>query len=352
MTNNVVLVTGGAGYIGSHVCKALANSGFLPVAYDNLCSGNAEAVKWGPFERGDIRNRARLAEVIAAYKPSSVMHFAALIRVGDSVANPAEFYDNNIAGSWCLLEEARAARIASMVFSSTAAVYGNPETATLSEDHPLRPINAYGHTKLAMENMIRDYATAYPMHYAIMRYFNAAGADPQVESGSAYKQDSHIIPLLMQVASGAMPEIKVFGTDYDTPDGTALRDYIHVTDLAAAHVLALKHIRRTGQNLTLNLGTNSGHSVRNVIDVARAVTRHRIPALVADRRAGDPDVLVANAMRARAVLGWHPAFSGIDTIVETAWKWRSLQNLHGRTGAFAARAHREQGPAQVRKQAA
>jgi len=325
MNNNIVLVTGGAGYVGSHVCKLLSNKGFLPIAYDNLCSGNASHVKWGPLEEGDVRDRAKLAEVLQRYNPGAIMHFAALIQVGESVTNPAKYYDNNVFGSYCLLEEARLHGIKNMVFSSTAAVYGKPVSDSIHENHPLQPINPYGHTKLAMENMIRDYAAAHGLNYAILRYFNAAGADVDADVGTAYKIDTHIIPLLMRVASGHMDEIKVFGTDYNSPDGTAVRDYIHVQDLAEAHVLALRHIRENNTSLTLNLGTDKGHTVQDVVNMVRHVTRHPIPARKTSRRAGDPDVLVANAARARSVLNWQPSRSDLNTIIATAWKWRQKQ---------------------------
>ena len=323
--NRIVLVTGGAGYIGSHVCKALAQSGFLPITYDNLCSGNEEAVKWGPFEHGDIRDRKRLAEVIRTYNPASIMHFAALIQVAESVNDPSTYYDNNVHGSHCLLEEARLHGIRNMVFSSTAAVYGTPDCDVISEDAQLKPINPYGHTKLAMENMIRNYAQAYDFNTAILRYFNAAGADPEGELGTAYRKDTHIIPLLMKVASGDMDGFKIFGNDYNTPDGTALRDYIHVTDLADAHIRALRHIMREDESLTLNIGTNQGRSVREVLDAARHVTSKPILAEECDRRAGDPDILVADARSANKVLSWHPQYSDIETIIRTAWNWRQRQ---------------------------
>lgn len=334
MNEKVVLVTGGAGYIGSHACKTLKSNGFFPVTYDNLCSGNEAAVKWGPLEIGDIRDRAALSAVITKYKPASIMHFAALIKVGDSVTNPAEFYDNNIHGSQCLLEEARKFGIKNMVFSSTAAVYGTPLSDAITESHPLRPINPYGNSKLAMENMIRDYSEAYGLHYAILRYFNAAGADEDGQIGTAYKMDSHLIPLLMQVASDKMPEIKVFGTDYDTHDGTAIRDYIHVMDLAEAHVLALRHMIRNKENLTLNLGTNRGQSVFDVLETVRRITGHKVPANEFERRQGDPSVLVANASEAQRILNWQPLYSDIETIVATAWAWRKKQNKQGHRGAF------------------
>lgn len=322
----IVLVTGGAGYIGSHVCKALSQSGFVPVVYDNLCSGNEAAVQWGPLERGDIRDRARLAEVIGKYNPVAVMHFAALIQVGESVKNPSLFYDNNVNGSLCLIEEARLHDIKHIVFSSTAAVYGNSNPGFLKEDSSLSPINPYGQTKLTTENMIRDYADAYDLNYTILRYFNAAGADADAQIGTSYKVDTHLIPLLMRVASNVMPEIKIFGDDYDTADGTAVRDYVHVSDLARAHVLALKNSLDNGAQLTLNLGTNRGFSVMEVIEMARRVTGHAVPAVKHSRRIGDPAVLVANAVKAQKVLKWTPEFSSLENIVETAWAWRCAQN--------------------------
>ena len=332
--NNIVLVTGGAGYIGSHVCQALKEKGFLPVTYDNLCTGNRQAVKFGPFEEGDLRDRARLAEVMAKYKPVAVMHFAALIQVAESVEEPAKYYDNNVYGSFCLLEEARAHGIENMVFSSTAAVYGNPEVVPLREDHPKKPINPYGQTKLAMEGMIRDYATAYGSRFAILRYFNAAGADLEGNLGSAYVKDTHITALLTQVAAGMREDFKIFGTDYDTEDGTAVRDYVHIADLAEAHILSLKHIMAGKESLTLNLGTNSGHSVRNALEAARKVTGHPIPAEESPRRAGDPPLLVADATQARQVLGWEPKFSDLETIIGSAWAWRKKQLKYGRQEAF------------------
>ncbi len=338
MSGQTILVTGGAGYIGSHVCKQLVSAGHLPVVYDNLCTGNRGAVKWGPFEQGDIRDRARLSSVIRRYRTTTVMHFAALIQVADSVINPALYYENNVYGTSCLLEEMRIAGIRSCVFSSTAAVYGLPQATLLDEDHPLAPINPYGRTKLAAENMIRDYAAAYGINVAILRYFNAAGADIDHELGTAYPKDTHLVPLIMQVASGLRRDIQVFGSDYPTPDGTAMRDYIHVVDLANAHVRALDAV--TGGKIqgatTLNLGIGTGYSVQQVIDRARAVTGHPILAEISDRRAGDPPVLVADASRARDVLGWVPQHSDLDTILSTAWAWRQKQNALGRTGAFTA----------------
>lgn len=336
-----ILVTGGAGYIGSHTCKALYEAGFTPVVYDNLSSGNAGAVKWGPLEKGDIRDTFHLGKVLDKYKPAAIMHFAAFIQVGQSVSDPSIYYNNNVHGSWCLLDQAGTHGIRHLVFSSTAAVYGMPETPLISEDHPLAPINPYGNTKLAMENMIRDYGAAYSMSYAILRYFNAAGADPEGELGTAYPKDTHIIPLLMQTATGEREQIDIFGDDYPTPDGTAVRDYIHVSDLATAHVLSLKHILAGQGNLTLNLGTSSGFSVRQVLETSRSVTGQEIRAEDKPRRPGDPAVLVADAGASRRILGWRPTLSTLETIVGTAWDWQQKKKLYGKEGAFMAGAAME-----------
>lgn len=325
MDNDKILVTGGAGYIGSHVCKALKQQGYTPVVYDNLCSGNVSAIKWGPFEEGDIRDRNRLSQVIETHKPQAIMHFAALIQVAESVIEPSLYYNNNVYGSFCLLEEAKKHNIKHMVFSSTAAVYGYPDTFPIPENSPKAPINTYGQTKLMMEQMIQDYSSAYGLSHAILRYFNAAGADPDCEAGTAYKKDTHIIPLLMNVASNLMPAIKIFGTDYNTPDGTAIRDYLHVSDLADVHILALKHILSGKGNLTLNVGTNQGLSVKEVVEIARSITGHPIPADLADRRVGDPPILIADATQAREILQWNPVHSSPETIIKTAWAWKQKQ---------------------------
>ncbi len=335
MSFPTILVTGGAGYIGSHACKALKNNGFTPITYDSLVTGNAEAVKWGPLEQGDIRDRDRLKAVFAQYKPAAVMHFAALIQVGESVSAPALYYDNNVYGSYCLLEEARAAGVKQMVFSSTAAVYGIPQTNLITEDHPKTPINPYGNTKLAMENMIRDYAAAYGINYAILRYFNAAGADAEGDLGTAYKVYTHLVPLMMQAADGEIPEMKIFGNDYPTADGTAMRDFIHVTDLVDAHVLALKHMQADKGNLTLNLGTNKATSILEMLSAAKDVLGKPVPASMFPRRAGDPPVLAADASAARATLGWTPHHSDIRNILATAWSWQHKLRAHGRAGALS-----------------
>lgn len=334
MENETVLVTGGAGYIGSHVCKALSKKGYLPVCYDNLISGNKEAVKWGPFEEGDVRDEARVVQVIKNYNPSAIMHFAALIQVAESVSNPDLYYDCNVAGSYTLLKCAKNNDLAKLVFSSTAAVYGIPEHPLIKEDHPLRPINPYGNTKLAMENMIRDFSASYGMNYAILRYFNAAGADSDIETGTAYPKDTHILPILMNVAIEQSDSFNVFGNDYQTPDGTAIRDYVHVSDLAEAHILALESISQTKQNMTLNFGTSHGISVHELLETARKVTGQPIPAILSDRRPGDPDILVADSSQAKKLLNWSPLQSSAENIIRTAWNWRKKQAKYGRIGAY------------------
>ncbi len=325
MSKQTILVTGGAGYIGSHVCKALYERGYTPITYDNLCSGNISAVQWGPLEEGDIRNRPQLKAVIEKYKPAAIMHFAALIQVAESVQDPGKYYHNNLYGSLCLLEEARECNIKNLVFSSTAAVYGIPKTCPIPEDAEQSPVNPYGNSKLSMERMVEDFSKGYGLNYAVLRYFNAAGADPECQTGTAYKIDTHLIPLIMQVAQKQLPLIKLFGRDYDTTDGTAVRDYIHVSDLAEAHVLALEYITSGKGNLTLNLGTNKGYSVLEVIDAARKVTGKDIPVHECERRSGDPDQLIADCSRAKEILKWQPKYSDLTTIIETAWEWKQKQ---------------------------
>jgi UDP-glucose-4-epimerase GalE len=316
-----VLVTGGAGYIGSHACKALAEAGFVPVVYDNLGIGNRWAVRWGPLEEGDILDGDRLAAVFAAYRPVAVMHFAALALVGESVTDPGKYYRNNVVGAINLLDAARGAG-AVFVFSSTCATYGIPERVPIDEDTPQQPINPYGTTKLMIEQALTDYGAAYGLRSASLRYFNAAGADPDGEIGEARAIETHLVPLMMEAILGRRPPLKVFGTDYPTPDGTAVRDYVHVTDLAAAHVRALRYLLGGGGSIALNLGTGRGHSVLEVIAAAEAGTGRRVPHDFGPRRAGDPPVLVADPRRSVAVLDLDLAgFRSLEEIVATAWRW-------------------------------
>ena len=321
-----VLVTGGAGYIGSHACKALAAAGFVPVAYDNLEHGHEELVRWGPLIHADIADRARLDIVMSEFKPVAVMHFAAHTFVGESVADPKKYYRNNVVGALTLFEAAVAAGIEAVVFSSTAAVYGVPETTPIPETTPKQPINPYGRSKLMTEQILRDFDGAYGLRSVCLRYFNAAGADPAGEVGEDHEPETHLIPRALMAAAGRIPHLDLFGTDYPTPDGTALRDYIHVTDLAQAHVTALRYLREVGASDAFNLGTGHGYSVREIIAAAGRVTRRAVPVREGPRRAGDPPSLVADPSRARTRLGLDTSHSGIDTIVQTAWRWYQARN--------------------------
>jgi UDP-glucose-4-epimerase GalE len=318
---STILVTGGAGYVGSHACKALAAAGHTPVAYDNLSRGHREFARWGPLETGDIGDGAKLDEVIARHRVEAVMHFAALAYVGESVEQPALYYRNNVGGTLELLEAMRRAGVGLLVFSSTCATYGVPVRMPITEDAEQRPINPYGMTKLVIERVLRDYGAAYGLRSVALRYFNAAGCDPDGEIGENHDPETHLIPRVLMAADGTIPHVEVFGTDYPTPDGTCLRDYVHVTDLAAGHLQALDYLKRGGATTAVNLGAGRGFSVREVIAAAERVTSRRIPLREAARRAGDPPVLVADATRARTLLGFAPRFNEIEPIVETAWRW-------------------------------
>jgi len=317
-----ILVTGGAGYIGSHACKASDAAGFMPVSFENLVYGHESAVKWGPLERGDISDADRLDEIFSAHKPAAVMHFAAYAYVGESVSDPAKYYANNVSGTLALLEAMRRHGVRNIVFSSTCATYGNPQRLPLTEDHPQAPINPYGRTKLAIEWALQDYCAAYGMNAVALRYFNAAGADPDAETGEDHDPETHLIPLVLEAAAGRRPHISIFGDDYDTPDGTCIRDYIHVTDLADAHLRALRALEKGEGFAAYNLGNEVGVSVKEVIEVARRVTGRDIPVQMAPRRPGDPARLVADSARAHAELGWRAGeLSGIYRIIESAWRW-------------------------------
>jgi UDP-arabinose 4-epimerase len=318
-SNRCVLVTGGAGYIGSHACKALAEAGYGPVVYDNLLYGHPWAVKWGPLERGDVADRAALDRVISRYEPEAVMHFAAFTYVGESVLDPGKYYRNNVAGSLTLLEAMRDHGIGKIVFSSTAAVYGLPGEGLISEKTDLSPINPYGASKLMVERMIRDFGRAHGISSVILRYFNAAGADPESGIGEDHDPETHLVPLVLGAGLGGRRKaITVFGDDYDTPDGTCIRDYIHVCDLADAHVKALEYGKGDG---IFNLGIGRGFSVKEVIAVAEEVIGRPIPTEIGRRREGDPPRLVADAAAARKALNWEPRFGDLRMIIETAWRW-------------------------------
>jgi UDP-glucose-4-epimerase GalE len=325
-----VLVTGGAGYVGSHTCKALAALGYLPVSLDSLVRGHRWAVQWGPLVEGGITDAAALDHIFSAYRPKAVIHFAAYAYVGESVENPALYYQNNVAGSMALLEAMRRNGCANIIFSSSCTTYGIPCQVPISEDHPQFPINPYGRSKLMMEQIIQDYGRAYGIRSAILRYFNAAGADPEGQIGEDHDPETHLIPIVLQTAGGQRREVEVFGSDYGTPDGTAIRDYVHVTDLGAAHVLALQYLMGVGQSLCANLGTGQGYSVLEVIEAVRQVTGRPVAYRAVDRRPGDPPALVARADLARSLLGWRPEFTDIKTTISTAWNWcQSRANTQG-----------------------
>ena len=318
---SIVLVAGGAGYIGSHSCKALHAAGYQPVVFDNLSTGHDWAVRWGPLEIGDVRDAAALQDVIARHRPVAIVHFAADALVGESVTDPAKYYRNNTLGSFTLLETARGAGIRHVVFSSTCASYGIPSVIPISEDHPQSPINAYGSSKLAVEHMLAHYAPAYGLSSVSLRYFNAAGASPDGDLGEEHDPETHLIPLAIGAALGTRPPLQIFGTDYDTPDGTAIRDYIHVCHLADAHVAALRYLLAGGETIRVNLGTGRGMSVREIVALVGELTGHPVPIQEAPRRAGDPPVLVANAARAASLLGWQPRLNTPRDIVESACRW-------------------------------
>ncbi len=321
MKTPTVLVTGGAGYIGSHTCKALAAAGFTPVTVDNLVYGHEWAVKWGPLLKGDIQDGVRLDQAFDVYKPVAVIHFAAFAYVGESVASPDKYYGNNVAGTIALLNAMRRHQCRNLVFSSTCATYGVPQTVPIREDHEQRPINPYGWSKLMVEQIIRDYERAYGMRHVVLRYFNAAGADPEKQIGEDHDPETHLIPLVIQTVMKQRGYVEIFGTDYPTPDGTAIRDYIHVSDLATAHVLALQYLLDGEGSVAVNLGTGQGHSVLEVIRAVEAVSGAKVSARQSPRRAGDPPSLVADPSRAAATLGWRARFDSIDPIVESAFRW-------------------------------
>ena len=320
-----ILIVGGAGYIGSQTAKAVARAGLEPVVLDNLVYGHRWAARWGPLIEGDIGDRALVDRVIREHKVTAVIHFAAYTYVGESVQDPRKYFRNNVGGTLALLDAMVDGGVRDIVFSSTAAIYGDPIQVPIPEDHPHKPINPYGETKLAVERVLHWYGGAYSLRYAALRYFNAAGADPEGEVGEVHDPESHLIPLAIGAVLGRAPALKVFGTDYPTPDGTAIRDYIHVADLAEAHLLALGRLGNGETELALNLGTGKGHSVREVIASIEKVSGRQVPRVEVGRRAGDPPSLVADAGRARESLGWTPKYAELDTIVEHAFRWQEKQ---------------------------
>lgn len=315
-----ILVVGGAGYIGAHVVKMLCGRGHAVTVYDNLSKGHRAAVRAVPFVKGDLGDRKKLRKLFSAQKFDAVMHFAAFIEVGESVLNPAKYYDNNFTRVLVLLEEMLSAGIKHFVFSSTAAVFGNPVAARIDENHPKNPINPYGESKLMLERALAAYETAYGLRSVIFRYFNAAGADDGGKMGESHTPETHLIPLVLQAAAGKRESIKVFGTDYPTPDGTCVRDYIHVNDLASAHILGLERMVKENASDNFNLGSGAGFSVKEIIDAAKKVTGRDFKVDYAPKRAGDPAVLIAAPQKAERVLGWARRYD-LQKIIKTAWNW-------------------------------
>ncbi len=328
-----LLVTGGAGYIGSHAVLALLAAGHRVVVLDNLVYGHRQVVPpEATFVEGDIADRALVDRVLSDHAIDAVMHFSAYAYVGESVTDPRKYYHNNVLATMTLLDAMLAAGIHQFVFSSTCATYGVPESVPIREDAPQRPINPYGWTKLMVERILADYDRAYGLRSVVFRYFNAAGADPEGRTGEDHDPETHLIPLVLDAAAGRREAITVFGTDYDTPDGTCVRDYIHVADLAEAHVRGMEHLRGGGVSEAFNLGNGAGYSVREVIDTAQRVTGREIPVVEGPRRAGDPPRLVGSAEKARRTLGWQPRYADLETIVRHAWAWHENRTAaHGNT---------------------
>ncbi len=322
-----ILIVGGAGYVGSHAARLLDRAGHQVWILDNLSRGHRAAALSGRLLEVDVQDRVRVRQILRDKRIDAVMHFAAFALVGESVADPSMYYQNNVIAALQLLEAMRDAEVKRFVFSSTTATYGEPARIPIGEDTPQQPINPYGFTKLVIERALADYAHAYGLGYAALRYFNAAGADPSGELGEDHDPETHLIPIVLQVALGQRPHITVFGDDYPTPDGTCIRDYVHVNDLADAHLKALERLQ-PGKGICLNLGTGKGYSVREVIDACRLVTGHAIPEVMGTRRPGDPSQLVADARRAQAELGWVPKYTEIKEIVATAWNWHK-RHPHG-----------------------
>ncbi len=317
----MILVTGGAGYIGSHINKMLAREGYETVVFDNLVYGHREAVKWGTLEVGDLADQKRLNEIFEKYQIDGVFHFAAYAYVGESVVNPSKYYNNNVANTLHLLDAMKRHQVKNLVFSSTCATYGVPEQMPVTDEMEQRPINPYGASKLMIERILADYHQAYGLNYCCLRYFNAAGADPEGEVGESHTPETHLIPLILAAAAKDLDVVRVFGTDYPTRDGSCIRDYIHVTDLADAHLRAMDYLRRGGESTCMNLGNCVGNSVLEVIEAAKEVTGREIPTVREGRRAGDPPILVGDAGKAEKILGWKPQYGDIRVILEHAWKW-------------------------------
>ena len=317
----MILIVGGAGYIGSHLNKEINKKGIETIILDNLSYGHRDFVKWGTFEKGDLGNIDDIRAVFKKYPIEAVMHFAAFTYVGESVEDPQKYYQNNVKNTLNLLQVMLEENVKYIVFSSTCATYGNPVEIPITESHPQNPINPYGKGKLMVETVLKDYSDAYRLKYASLRYFNAAGADPEGEVGELHDPETQLIPLILDVAAGRREDIIIFGTDYDTPDGTCIRDYIHVTDLAEAHILALEYLQNGGESDFFNLGNGNGFSVKEVIETAEEITGKHIKAAEAQRTAGDPPILVGSSTKAKETLNWNPKYDELSKIIETAWNW-------------------------------
>ncbi|MBY5334296.1 UDP-glucose 4-epimerase GalE [Rhizobium leguminosarum] len=313
-----ILVTGGAGFIGSHICKALSRAGMIPVTYDNLSTGHADSVRWGPLIRAELADAATLRRTLAEFSPDCVIHCGANAYVGESVDMPRKYYRNNVVGSLTLLEACLDQDIERIVFSSSCATYGVPASLPIREESPQHPVNPYGRTKLIFEMALEDFAAAYGIRFAALRYFNAAGADPDGELAERHHPETHLIPRALLAAAGRLERLDIFGTDYATEDGTCVRDYVHVSDLAQAHLAAVNHLMAGGGSLSVNLGSGRGTSVREILEAIRRASGREVPVNYRARRAGDPPILFANTARAKAELGFAPVFSDIDTIIRTA----------------------------------
>jgi len=317
----MILIVGGAGYIGSHLNKEISKKGIKTVIFDNLSYGHKDFIKWGIFEQGDLSNIEDIRSVFRKYPIEAVMHFAAFTYVGESVEDPQKYYMNNVKNTLNLLQVMLEENVNYFVFSSTCATYGNPVEIPITESHPQNPINPYGKGKLMVETVLKDYSDAYGFKYASLRYFNAAGADPDGEIGELHDPETHLIPLILDVAAGKREDVKIFGTDYDTPDGTCIRDYIHVTDLAEAHILALEYLQKGGESNVFNLGNGNGFSVKEVIETAKEITGKDIKAVESNRRPGDPPILIGSSKKAMEILNWKPKYHDLSKIIETAWNW-------------------------------
>jgi len=321
-----VLITGGAGYIGSHTAKALAKAGLYPVVVDNLQRGHRGSVQWGPLIEADIADREVMRKVFQRYPIEAVVHFAAFAYVGESMRTPDLYFRNNVVNTLNLLDAMRDEGVGKIVFSSSCATYGYPRQIPIPEDHVQHPVNPYGESKLMVERLLHWYGSIFGLSWAALRYFNAAGADPEGELGEDHDPETHLIPLAIAAGMGLIPHLEIYGTDYDTPDGTCIRDYLHVADLADAHLAALKNLCSGGASTAFNLGTGSGHSVREVAAMVEKVTGHEVPVKEVGRRPGDPPCLIADAARSASVLGWQPRYSSLKQIVQTAWNWKTRCN--------------------------